>query len=612
MTPAQFNIVETAFLQRLTQATHRLLVFEIERASAEFLVSNAFNCGLSLSSVCPVIEKDRVIVSKEFDIKEMLGALRRDVTPELIHASLSPASLITLAEVKKVVKQILNRDKTAERVKDACLRLIQNGASGNASRERIQKLAHVLFNNRIYEASAEAANGPTSALSGFPLRGLRILTALAVGSKEAEPERIALLRTSCKDATSSFPYVIKRVTRDKLPQISFFSDGSHSSLRSFESLLLPVFPQYTNLLTAIDGYNSTGRCYLERRIDPLKPPDEKISHAFSRLPKRIKFDGATLKKDDHLHSLRKQHYRIVEGAVCCTGMVGLLEVMLTQIQAMLGLTGGVQARGNELVSKLIAARPMSQDLADRLNIVYPKYDLGMRDLLSHGLFVFQDLRTLSKTLHGLAATIGALVREVYEPLCAQSQLSVQGRDLLSQEARSTILEQAKNAPLETKLDAKLEKLMKSTDTVKYMTSDKATQYKAAWMLWGDSSNGNNGFAAFYGMMLIVGVFESLFRAVFRVADAPEVFVTHEVSSNSVKCEYAIIDDRAHNLLNPIGLSKVFGKTASDKDFQEVLRAGKEVRDVVMHGRWIELAGLECQALELLLKLSYALSLAIVT
>ena len=608
MVSASFGIIEAAFLRLLSRATHRLLVAEIERASAEYLVNNAFNCGLSLAAVCPLLEKGKVLISKELDVKELMGALKEELTPECIHANLPPASAITLTEVRKALKQLLNRDKTKAKIEEACLQLLKNGALGSASRERIQKRAHLRLNNRIYEAAAEAAKEPTPALSGLSLRGLRILTALAVGSHESESERISLLRTSCKDASSSFPYVVKRVACDRLPRISFFSDQSHSSLKSFESLLLPIFPQITNLLTAIDGY-CHGQCYLEKHIDPLKPPHEQISGSFSRLPKRIKVDGATLKKEDHLHNLRRQNYRIVEGVICCTAMVGLLEIILTQIQAMLGLAGGAQARGNELVTKLVKAHPVSQALEEHLNIVYPRYDMGMRDLLSHGLFVFQDPRTLSKTLHGLAATCYALIKEVYEPLCLQGQQSVQGRDLLSLEARDTIIAQARDAPLETKLDKDLEKLLRSTDMLNRMAGDKSTQYKAAWMLWGESSKGSSGFASFYGLMLILGVFEPLLRAVFRVVDAPEVFVTHEVSSSSVKCEYAIIDSRTHNLLSPMRLSKVFGKTASDKTFQEVLRAGKEVRDTVMHGRWNELAGLEHEALELLLKLCYALLLA---
>jgi hypothetical protein len=301
-----------------------------------------------------------------------------------------------------------------------------------------------------------------------------------------------------------------------------------------------------------------------------------------------------LPKDVALGEARRDLIRLPDGVVCAVSLGVLLESVLRQVASALNLSGTQNARGGDLSRKVGLAVDLSTRTTQLLGVVFDQHSLNFRDAMAHGAFFAADQARLESVLAGLSQSLDHLGKDVVtaglETKVYQAQRWDEGQTL-DPAARATLVREYQNERnLTTSIFSRGRySWMSAWRKMELLIPDKLEMAQAASLLWvsgqedarrGLGDNTHHFAAIFAGLVVL----EELFRAVYE-RHGRRVLRVQGDGPDRVRCELAILDSRAGDLLDPAALRDITGTAACHESFTEMLVAVREVRDRVLHGAW---------------------------
>jgi hypothetical protein len=459
----------------------------------------------------------------------------------------------------------------------------------------IRELVMLKLNNAILDLCVGQPNPEVV----FHLKILTLMTA----SWGTEAFRAQLFSRLGDHRTSSFPFVVKYLVRDKAPRVPPLPDVSPTSIVDLAATVSSVCPQAEIVARAVDAFCDK-RGFLNDYLDIDKKVEPSYSEAYDQIREYSTKSpgGLYVPKSVALREHRRVGYRIPEGVVCAIGLLGMIEVLLAQVRFVLEGIGSTRVRPTDAVRRILQsdAKFLSRDTNEDLDLIFPQRGLSLRDLMAHGAFFFADVTLAERSVGLIVRCFRGLVGDILRHQSRQAILSRshEGISLISESSVGVMEEQLRGAPLTGKMKD-IEEIEKATEVIKLLTPDKIHFFRAAMMAWA-SRKAQTPIDVCYGLILGVIVVEELLRARFE----EDAEVTLRVTPDGEKCmkfELAILDDTPGNLLEKHALERVFGSAVLKEPFPKVVLAVRQIRDAVMHGRWSDLAGHEQAAHDLVLK-----------
>lgn len=566
---------------------------EIEVNCADRIAQDVID-NPSTDSIRSLEDPFRIHVDSQHDKIRIMTCLQRDLIGQ--GAEFKKASgldSVAVSDVKKAIDGVARRRNFRSFVYGEVERLIDNGIEMNVSQHAVRDRSRLRFNLLVYEILLR--DGVTE----MSLRLLMVLTALCTPGGTMD-QRASIMRNASAGPLHAFPHVLKRVYRDKLASVVVPSSKGMSDLRPYETRLKAIFPAQFLVQAARDYMY--GPSFMESYLDPMHAPCDEHAKAYEALPDYLRLGQVFAPKGEVFRGARVSGYKFVEGTICCIGMLSLIELLLLQLKYAFAVSGGFSIRMYDLVERLAAKHGvLSGHTVAALQLISPRYELGVRDMVSHGAFVFRDFDKLRGVVAALSNALAGLLDDIDKlPLSDQEKVfsSVHGPCQLMQSTKDFLARQPK-AQLE------LGPVEESAQRIGDLASDKVDHFRVSWMLWVEArkESTESGRHRLYGLLCAVIVLEHLLRSICFEGGMMLICLTAE-PGKSIKCGFPMLDETPGNLLDPVNLSTVFG---DNDDLRAALSCAKNIRNIVIHGRMCEIVGLEAECLEHLLKVAYSLA-----
>lgn len=439
-----------------------------------------------------------------------------------------------------------------------------------------------------------------------PKRRLKALTALATPGGDRE-HRDSVLANLGDGNTAGFPYLLKYITRDAVPQIHALEAIQGITTDGFSGALESLLPEAAWVRACLERYQG-GAGILEQFVDATGIPSGDLTQKFENLPSFIpaKPNGILMPKAHAFEQNRHARFRMPDGVVCALGMSSLIESILRQAVSAFGLGPVVSPRAATVIKRLCDASKISQGLAELLKPLFDQRSLAVRDALSHGAFFADDPVRLHNTIGVLSEMLKLLVAEL-EPAGILSKQRWDFSERLSAADIATIDQQ-----FEPGLN--LADQLLDDDTRKHifavtkaLVPDKRMMAWAGFLLWvsgqhdAKTSGNSDPVKEYVALMANLCVVEELFRAIYEIHGRRIMIITPD-GNDRARCELAMLDDNAGHLLAPAAITAVFPEQVLQKPFQDSIAALRSIRDKALHGIWAALPGPMSKYAHLVVKL----------
>ena len=315
-----------------------------------------------------------------------------------------------------------------------------------------------------------------------------------------------------------------------------------------------------------------------------------------------------------LTTQRRERYRIPDGVVCSLACCVLLESLLRQVAHVSAIQGADKARGGDLLKRMETIVPFSPRTVELLRVVFPERGMAMRDAVVHGAFFADDPNSVAETVGGLTQTLKHLVADlhalglkgkVFGTAAWDANASLASAVVQTFAAQSTpgyALADSWDVPTQQHIFA----LLRALTPDKRLLGECAFFFHLHEQLSIDRGNPPDDDLQFIALFCCLAVLEELIRAAFEVHGLPVLRVTPD-GRDVVKCELAMLDDAAGQLLDPTAVARAFGSDLTrQQEFHQSLAAVKAFRDRLLHGAWQALQPPFLQHSNLVLKVMSAL------
>lgn len=445
----------------------------------------------------------------------------------------------------------------------------------------------------------------------IPKRHLKILTALVTpGGTRAYRDGMFECLTSGR--TAAFPYIIKYLNRGIPPAPPTLPRSDGFNVQGFTNDLMNTFPELVHVRNCLQNF-STRQGILQHFLPPDAPIADQNWERFAALPAFVPREegGLILPREIALQENRRDRYRLPDGAICCVGLGITLESLLFQLRQTLNLGGPQNARGNELLRRLMVNTQLRDVTVDRLRAVFSEDSLSFRDALAHSAFFANDETRVEEMVSGLSWALADLVQDLQtagiNPVPPRWDVGHQ----LANNDQLAFEQQSRGRLNLVNNENVLEMRRLVFQVLNRLAPDKALLGKCSLILWnehqGQVAQGviPDPTAGFVGLLSGLITLEELFRAVAEQHNLDVLHVTRD-GQNRVRCELSILDDRPGRLLGAAVLNRVFGADAAEQAFQDAVRAVRNVRDLLLHGSWHVLGSPPVLYSHLVMKLIFAL------
>lgn len=512
-------------------------------------------------------------------------------------------------KLKKIVQGVVKaRLQTIRDLGDQLFEEIQHDRLGcpKSIRSRVIQL----LNNRCIKELVELEKNGSSADETGAKRRLKILTALSISDATGQ-NIVNALRRIGEGRTAGLPYVLKYLAVDRKPEQPTLPCDKPATSSCITADLERLIPEASPLKHALQSYLEHGGI-ISRFLNTVGNVAEGLEDQFADLPLYVPTgSGILFPKEDVLELHREKRYALPDGIVCAVALTILLESILRQIQASLGIAGSLNLRPKELIGRLDAEVHFSAETKNRLDVIFGTSQIALRDAVAHGVFIADDEQSIAEIVGGLTEAVELIATD----LANAGKLAdfYAGRTwsqnyTLEQVHENTFREQFEGSNMIHQKD--ILAIRKHAFLVfRALIPDKASICRASCLIWPNLGEGRplNGdrSAEFVGVIGALISIEELFRAAQEVY-GQRVLWPMSQSEGTIRCQLSMLDDQANGLLAPANIRSLFGSQAVSADFQKCIHAVRALRDNVLHGGWGGLSLPKVCYLHLIVKLIFTI------
>lgn len=422
----------------------------------------------------------------------------------------------------------------------------------------------------------------------------------------------ALQRLAESASTASFPYILRYLFPDALPQAPPLPSADGGCVDGFSNDLLACCDEARLIRDAVLRFENNESLFGEF-ADVEAPLAAELEERFRAYPHFLPSPSSKilLPKQDALTAHRGHRYRLPDGIVAALGLCLVLEWTMRQAVFVANLGAHERPRAAALIKRLHEGGMISDATRKLLVPLFDWSALSVRDGLVHGAFHGNDplavrrvVLAASHALKSLAEELARSVPTVFStprwdaasPLStahvafARSQLTVGAVlfDQISDDDRSHLFQVLARLSPDKRLLGQASFLFfvhayKELAKRKEMARDEL-------------------FSACVGLHVTL---EDLFRAVLEERGYAVLRVSPQ-PGDAAKCEMAILDGAPGNLLSPAAFTKVFGNNSA-ASLSDAFATARAFRDSLFHGRLSELSAHAFSFTHLAAKLLFALS-----